>query len=274
MHKLLLAFGLLTVSFFATAKEHRSSLRALVVYNDEPSNLQGFYAFDAQQVRKTCEGIAYHTKMRLRLKVCKESEFSQNLYAHWLQSIPSKGDDIAFFYYSGRSPQTSGTSNPWPSLKLNKNGSEPVQHIAKDQIAQDIKQRHTRLGLVFFDCYEKVVSIPKQHFSIIKPLSKTGPRRNFKRLFVKAKGMVAACSTERNGDAYGIEQGRPCGGLFTRAFVISVQTVSPKTFQWKMVDCDLRALCKVPRYVNQTPHISIDVSAPPTHYFPFTPRQK
>ena len=239
------------------AQDKEPSLRALIIYDSSPSDLKDSYSVDAQRMSKSLESIAYHTKLAFRLKVCKEKNLSLKFLKQWLRGIPSSSQDVVFVYYAGRGSCVSNTDSDWPSIKVS--GRCSGSSYAEDVIAKMIQTKNPRLCFVMFDCYQRLLSISRKKLYIPRCIRKTPGNGGFKRLFLKTKGVITACSARTGQPAYGIFQKGYTGGLFTSVFIGVMQLANVSPARWETIFSEIEDSCFDHPSVKQCSFNQLDV---------------
>lgn len=238
--RLWIAILLSSVPGFLFCVHNPLNLKGFILYDDAPSHLRNYYKADSSRIKKALSCIASQTNLRLQIKTHKTTNTQYKDVLSWIEKL--KPLDVAFFYYAGRPLYHPKISSKWPALSfLHRNR---IKLIPQKLITKKIKNKHPHLGLVFFDCYNKILSIQKKTLPLsgYVPTKESSENVSFEWLFTKTSGMVQACSLHRHQNAYGIFQSKPIGGVFTTALLGALKSAFGET-PWSLLLQDLHEDC-------------------------------
>ena len=247
------------------AKHAAPLLRAFIICDSSPHSMKSAYRRDAYRMKRMLKAIAQYTKRNLRLQMCVGKTCSPRIMRRWIQSLPSSSQDIVFVYYSGQGCPNGGTGQ-WPSIKF------PGFHACldgtyrEDKIAAQLHAKHPRLMLVFFDCYNQLIPLQRTHFAFPVHPERDVRTSGIKRLFLKSKGSVIACSALHGQPSFGVITNRSSGGLFTAEFLHLFQGCQLISDNWDMFCFKIRELRSDGERPAQRPYFEVNVSSPPLDY--------
>ena len=198
--------------------ENQPCLRALIVQDCSKTDVQIASAADAVRVKEAFAYIASQTGLHFQPTVIKAHELSKKAFQKWLKTIRPSKNEVALFYYSGQGTNTK--KSKWPSITLGKGFQ-----LDEEGVAKQIKAAKPKLGVIVFDCYNRV--IPAQNACRLQrlptlDLSKPRPLPGLKNIFRANKGIVLACSSPKVDRAFYSVQEPPIGGIFTTQFLLGL----------------------------------------------------
>ena len=135
-----------------------------------------------------------------------------------LNSLQCGPEDVVIFYYSGHGSRFPQDKGEWPQLCLKYNGYQSGKWISMESVMEKLKTKGAYFTLVMADCCNAGgVSSDKSLLSkVSKPaVDNEVVRRNYKKLFLGTKGMVAVTSSKKGQTSAG---GPTHGGLFSYMF--------------------------------------------------------
>jgi hypothetical protein len=211
-------FLALSVCAALTAAENEPKLHALLICDTYPSKLDYAYRTDLERMTQNVRGIAFQSDLPLHLNILTGNKVSSKSIKRWISKLPKSTNDTVLVYYVGRQARHAKSKEKWPSI-MPVSGKRSMSSM---EVATRIQKCDPQLTLVFFDCYDRKLEIPKQAFpSDIIPVNED--YTNIKPLFTVARGLFMACSGPKDSKNVCITQcGKMIGGAFTTALMESI----------------------------------------------------
>lgn len=222
---------------FLSAKGVKRQLKVLIAADTTTKNISPGSIADVDRMKKSFQGIAAQTGLRLRLTILQNTKLTPEHIGAWVRSLSSS--DISFCYYTGHGVRLPEITNQWPCIVLPATGLNKARAIPGSVILKAIKKRHPRLAIVFFDCCNRPVTAKTGEptdFNKQLIIRKTPALPGLKTLFLKAKGIIATCAATRGEAALTVVRASPQGGLFTTGFLATLHHVGrDATASWPTV---------------------------------------
>lgn len=248
----ILAQGLLT------AKEHCRTIYALIACDTITKEIRPASLADIDRMTTSLKNIASQTGLKLKLTLLSGNRLSCKSILEWVDILPQSSSDIVLFYYSGHGLRFEKCHGPWPSILLN-NGKDECQAVDGESIEKVIQKKDPRLGIVFFDCCNNVVSMKSPLAeSLIIPKSPALP--GLKALFLDSEGMITACAAAKGEVALSIVRSNPTGGIFTSGLLYILRKYGTYAqIDWNHISHLSTALCAQITHEKQHPYFKIAV---------------
>ena len=136
-----------------------------------------------------------------------------------LNSLNCGKDDVIFFYYSGHGTRSHQDKSEFPQMCLKYHGYEQDKFVPVHTVIEKLQAKGARFTLVMTDCCNKAGA----GISAKSIMSKDGGAvlddekvaRNYRKLFLENKGLVAVTSSKQGQYSKG---GKAHGGVFSYAF--------------------------------------------------------
>ena len=213
-------FLALSVCTALAAAENEPKLHALLICDTHPSKLDYAYRVDLERMTQNVRGIAFQSDLPLHLNILTGNKVSSKSIKRWISKLPKSTNDTVLVYYVGRQARHAKSKEKWPSI-MPVSGKRSMSSM---EVATRIQKCDPQLTLVFFDCYDRKLEIPRHKWALPSYLIPVNEDyANIKPLFTIARGLFMACSGPNYSKNVCIVQGgKMVGGAFTTAIMESI----------------------------------------------------
>lgn len=216
------------------SKDQTPQIKAFIVYDGTECLLERCYRKDGYRMEKILKEMAALTKLRSHIQIEKSSHLSRAKLLSWAHKLSTK--DIAVFYYAGN--PFYNTCDQWPSLHL----SDSQPPISQEQLTKCMKHKKPRLGVVLFDCYNRIIPCKRLFWSKAPP-HKERLKTRLSLLFLKSSGVLSACSSRSTERGFAICHSGVMGGIFTLGIQAYLESCYHKTANWDGLIATVENIC-------------------------------
>jgi hypothetical protein len=222
----ILLFLFICIGTCLSAREGKTTLRALVACDLISENIRDGSAADLSRMKKTLASIAKQLGVASKITVLQKGSLTVPKVKKWLSSLQEKSNDIVFFYYSGHGGRVGSSQGPWPFIVCPRKGlNKPAKVLMGKTVYKQISKKNPRLGIIMFDsCNNRIQRKSPQ----ILPPHLTLDFDNddlpgLKQLFLDQRGIIISSAASPGEVAVTAIRGPVLGGIFTTGFLFSLK---------------------------------------------------
>lgn len=254
--KIVLSALLLTFSLGLTAQ----TLHSIVVMDDSDTKIGA--VVDGPYLVETFKNMASEAGMTSNSLLFKKSELSSNpeKITSAVNNLSCGSDDAVVFYYTGHGLNPENGSL-FSAFVVNST------RFTMDWVEKKIQAKNPRLYLVVYDACN--YSTNPNFTAGMDYAARTNPllkQQNYQKLFKKAKGFVKIASNTAGYNLWSYGN-RTNGGIFTRAFIASIETAVMSNDEFATWENIVRA--STDKTKSQTAQMKDDNGSPQPQQVPY-----
>jgi len=203
---LLMLVGMVIFPTFSMA----ATLHAIVVSDTNDSSIGTSVQVDMRKLQGLMSNISKHTGLTLNPRYISGNQLSLANVNQAINGISAGSDDVIFFYWTGHGHNAGDSVLPTMNIK------EWQETLGLSVVKATLERKKPRLLIIIGDTCNKPTRTSREAETI-----RNENPENYKELFLKYRGIIAASSSKKGQFSYGNPQ---TGGLFTSVFLGSLST--------------------------------------------------